>query len=100
MVTMKALAAAATVFLMATPALADRVNHGYVGCITKKALDEFVTAAVNSDNRQMETLIGSVCLPIGGLEYSMIDQGFITNEIRVYANGNSVAVFTPAEATR
>ena len=91
-----------TVLLMwsASAALADTVNQGFVGCITEDALSEFISAAVKNDTRQMQALIGSTCVPIGGLEYSMVDQGFITSEIRVYVGSDSLRVFTPAEATR
>lgn len=90
----------AAMMLSATPALADRVNDGFVGCVTESALDEFITAAVNDDNRQMQALLGSACIPIGGLEYSMVDRGFMTSEIRVYGGGQSALVFTSAEATQ
>ena len=97
---MRVLAVAAALMMTAGPALADTVNSGFVGCLTERALDEFITAVVNDDSRQMNTLLGSSCVPIGGREYSMIDQGFITSEIRVYVGSDSVALFTPAEATR
>ena len=80
--------------------MAERAKSGYVGCITEDALDEFITAAVNDDERHMRTLIGAVCLPIGGLEFSMVDRGFLTSEIRVYTSQGSIRVFTPSEAVR
>jgi len=86
--------------LLCSPAVAERVNDGYIGCLTESSLDEFITAAVNNDNRQMQTLLGTVCVPIGGREFSMVDQGFVVSEIRVYVGSDSVLLFTPSEATR
>ncbi|WP_110815833.1 hypothetical protein [Pseudoroseicyclus aestuarii] len=85
----------------AGPVAADKIPEGFVGCITEDALDEFISAAVNDDMRQMQTLLSAgLCAPIGGREFSMIDRGFITSEIRVYTDSGSVALFTPSEATR
>lgn len=86
--------------MTAVPATADTVNPGFIGCVSEDALDEFTTAVVREDKRHMGTLLGSVCVPIGGLDYSMVDQGFIVSEIRVYVGNDSVNLFTPAEATR
>jgi hypothetical protein len=91
---------AAAMIAAASPCYAGRVKAGYVGCITEKALDEFITAAVNEDKRQMQDLLGRVCIPIGGMEFSMVDQGFMTSEIRVYTSSGSLTVFTPAEGAR
>ncbi|MFD2741477.1 hypothetical protein ACFSUD_18040 [Sulfitobacter aestuarii] len=97
---MKGLQIAAILAVLGAPAMAERANGGYVGCITEDALDEFITAAVNDDNRQMQALLGVSCMPIGGLEYSMVDRGFMTSEIRVYTGQGSVRLFTPSEAVR
>lgn len=81
-------------------AFGETIRGSYVGCTTENALDEFTMAAVNRDRRQMEALIGVSCLPINGLEYSVVDRGFITSEIRVYVGSDSIRVFTPSEALR
>lgn len=97
---MRILTTICVVMMMSVPAWAGQVNPGYVGCVTEDSLDEFITAAVNDDERQMNALLGVSCIAIGGFDYSMVDQGFITSEIRVYVGSDSVNVFTPAEATR
>lgn len=87
--------------LCATTALADRINGGgYVGCITEAALDEFISAAVNNDERHMNALLGVTCVGISGLEYSMVNAGFMTSEVRVYAGDNSMVLYTVAEAAQ
>ncbi|WP_138934249.1 hypothetical protein [Roseovarius arcticus] len=64
---------AAVVLMVASPAMADEVNSAYAGCVTEKALDEIITAVVNSDKRQIDALTGTICVAIGGLIYSLID---------------------------
>lgn len=86
--------------LAAASASAERVKQDYVGCVTEESLDEFITAAVNEDHRQMEALLGVVCMPIGGREFSMVDRGFTVSQIRVYVGSDSVVLFTPAEGAR
>jgi len=90
----------AVLVVAASPVAASRIGQGYVGCLTEAALDEFISAAVNEDKRQMQALLGSVCVPIGGLEYSMVDQGFMVSQIRVYVGSDSVLLYTVAEAAR
>ncbi|MFN3722859.1 MAG: hypothetical protein ACK4VZ_07445 [Paracoccaceae bacterium] len=98
---MKMLFLTAIACIWTTSAFADRINSGgYVGCITKDALDEFITAAVNYDERHMRSLIGTVCAAIGGMEYSMVDRGFVTSKVRVYVGDSSVVLYTVAEAAR
>lgn len=97
---MKLLAPGLFVLMTALPANADTVNAGFVGCLTEDALDEFTMASVKEDKRQMDALIGTVCVPIGGRDYSMVDQGFVVSEIRVYVGSDSINLFTHAEATR
>ena len=90
----------AALLAAAAPVSAGRVKDDYVGCITEEALDEFISAAVNEDQRQMQALLGVTCVPIGGREFSMVDRGFVVSEIRVYFDGDSVVLFTPAEGAR
>jgi len=97
---MRILAAIAVATLIATPTLAKSINGAFVGCVSKAALDEFITAAVNKDNRQMQALIGTVCVPINGMEYSIVDRGFLKSQIRVYNGSNSAVVWTVSEAVR
>ena len=84
----------------AAPAEAARIKGAFVGCLTKGALDEFVTAATRQDHRQMKALIGATCLPIEGLEYSLVDRGFVKSQIRVYVGQRSALLWTVSEAVR
>jgi len=77
-----------------------RVSGAYVGCLTKKGLDEIITAATKNDMRHMQALLGSECFPIKGREFSVVDRGFLKSQIRVYAGGGSVLLWTVNEATR
>lgn len=86
--------------IVAGPAAAGRIESGYVGCVTEDALDEFISASVAGDQRQVQALLGTLCAPIGGLEYSMVDRGILVSEIRVYIGSDSVRLFTVAEAAR
>jgi ABC-type thiamin/hydroxymethylpyrimidine transport system permease subunit len=97
---MKMFLAALVAVMMTGQAQAKTVNSGYVGCITGDDLSEFVSAAVNNDNRHMDSLLGNVCFAIGGLDFSMVDQGFMTSEIKVYVGNDSFNLFVPAEAAR
>lgn len=98
---MKTFFLAAAACFCATTAMADRINSGgYVGCVTEDALDEFMSAAVKNDEKQMNALLGNTCAPIGGLEYSMVDAGIMTSQVRVYFGSDSAVVYTVAEAAR
>lgn len=81
---------------------AARIQEGYVGCITDEALDEFIGAAIDKNQRQMDSLSASgQCFYIGGLEFDYVDAGFMTSEIRVYVpGGGSLVLFIPTEGTR
>ncbi len=78
----------------------NRITGTYVGCTTKAALDEFATAANNNDLRQMQALTGTVCTSIEGQEYSIVDRGWMTSQIRVYGNGTSAVLWTVSEAIK
>lgn len=79
---------------------AKTISGAYVGCVTKDALDEFITAAVNEDYRQIQALSGSVCVPIEGREFSVVDAGWAKSQIRVYVDGGSLLLWTVSEATK
>ncbi|MEQ8746337.1 hypothetical protein [Pyruvatibacter sp.] len=81
---------------------ASRVQEGYVGCINDDALDEFIGAAIDKNQRQMDSLSASgQCFYVGGLEFDYVDAGFMTSEIRVYVpGGGSLVLFIPTEGTR
>ena len=81
-------------------AQSGRIQGDYVGCVTRQALDEFITAATRDDHRQMGALLGSVCVNMNGLPYSIVRRGFVRSEVRVYASGSSIVLFTVSEAVR
>ena len=77
------------------------IKGDYVGCLSENALDEFIGAAVEKDYRQMQVLMEArLCFNLKGREYSTVDVGFVTSEIRVYAGGGSVVLYVPTEAIR
>ena len=93
----------ASVFLTITTAAnaqSSVINGAYAGCVTEDHLSEFIRAATNNDTRQMNALLGNVCINIDGLEYSLISRGLMRSQVRVYANGDSVVLWTVSEAVR
>jgi hypothetical protein len=86
--------------LFATAAQSETIRGHFVGCDSEASLDEFITAASNNDTRQMQALTGSSCIGIRGLEYSVVDRGWLTSKIRVYGNGSSAILWTVSEAIR
>jgi hypothetical protein len=95
----KIVAAVATL-TVPTVANADRIKPNFAGCGSKQALDEMMTAASTNDLRQINTLLDNrFCFSIGGLEFSMVDQGFLTSQVRVYAGETSVLLYVPTAAT-
>ncbi|GAA6176943.1 hypothetical protein [Sulfitobacter pacificus] len=73
---------------------------GYAGCSTKAALDEFTSAVVNNDKRQMNALIGTQCAAVGGFEFSVVDRGLLKTQVRVYVGENSILLWVPSEAAK
>jgi hypothetical protein len=78
----------------------NRITGAYVGCITEATLDEFVTAAANNDLQQIGALTSTVCTSIEGLEYSIVDRGWLTSQIRAYRDGNSFLLWTVSDALK
>lgn len=74
------------------------VNGAFAGCLTEDLLSEFITAAVNNDNRQLNSLLQSGCYNIDGREYSVVSRGFTRSQLRIYAGGSSVVLWTVSEA--
>lgn len=81
-------------------AQSGRISGAYAGCLTEDSLDEFITAASKRDTRHMNALLGTECFPLDGREFSVVDRGFTKTQIRVYAGGGSVLLWTVNEATR
>lgn len=86
--------------ILGSEASAKVVKDQYIGCLTEEQLDEMTTAIVRKDQRQMNVLINKVCFFLKGFEFSVVDQGFMTSKIRVYAGEDSVLLWAPTEATR
>lgn len=88
--------------LLASNVLAQtgRVKDNHVGCLTERHLDEMTMALVNKDQRLYDSLIGKVCVPVKGQQFSILDRGFITSKIRVYVGSDHVDLYVPSEATR
>jgi hypothetical protein len=85
-----------------TPMMAQsgRISGAFVGCLTEDVLDEFIQAATNNDRRQMQALLNVSCFNLDGREYSVMERGFLTSRIRVYAGDGSVPLYTVSEALR
>lgn len=84
--------------LWATSVSAQTFETGYAGCLTKDALDEFSTAVVNGDDRQINALLGVLCVPVGGYEFSVTDRGLFKTRVRVYVGDDSILLWVPAAA--
>jgi hypothetical protein len=84
-------------------ASAKSLNAGYVGCISKEALDEFTQASVRKDERGMKYLIGKKCVftaQLASAEMSVLDRGFVTSKVRVYVGNDALELYVPSEAVR
>jgi len=91
--------AAALIISFGTQA-ASLKDGGYVGCVTEDYLDQFISAAVARDNNAMQFLMTQYkCVPLrSGFEISILDTGFTVSQIRVYAGGSAVELWTVNEA--
>ena len=90
------------ILIWAVPSIANAktITDDYVGCVSKQALNEFTTAAINKDYRQMSALLNKTCFQIKGREFSVVKAGFVKSQIRVYAGSGSVVLWVPSEAAR
>ncbi|MCY4304938.1 MAG: hypothetical protein OXC62_09220 [Aestuariivita sp.] len=78
-----------------------KIKGAYAGCTTKQLLDEFITAASKNDLRHINALLySSDCINLDGLQFSIVDRGFVKSQIRVYVNNTSLLLWTVTEATR
>tara|TARA_R110002050_G_scaffold299306_1_gene464510 strand:- start:190 stop:486 length:297 start_codon:yes stop_codon:yes gene_type:complete len=75
-------------------------DGGYVGCVSEDYLDQFISAAVKNDSNAMDYLLKNYrCVPLSSkFEISILDSGFSTVQIRVYAGGDAVELWTVREA--
>lgn len=86
--------------MSASAAYSAQFDGAYVGCVTQDALSEMQTAIMNQDRRQYDTLMGAVCAPLDGFEFSVVERGMLRSKVRVYVGDNSVLLWTVSEAVR
>lgn len=86
--------------LTATPLVAaQKINGPAVACLTEERLSEVHGAIARDDLRQAEAIIATdQCFILDGQEFSVVDRGFFTSEIRVYIGGTSGLVFISTES--
>lgn len=76
-------------------------DGGYVGCESEDYLDEFINAAVKSDQKAMEFLLTNYkCVGLSSKfgQITVLDQGFTVSKIRVYAGATGIELWTVNEA--
>ena len=84
----------------AGPALANPVlAPNTVGCVSEEALSQMQVAAGRKDERLFRSLLlDGTCAVVAGFEYSVLDQGIMVTEVRVYTpKGATADLFVPAE---
>jgi len=86
----------------ASPAFAQSgtFTGQYIGCLTQDNLDQLYRAIDSGDKRLRDGLMGKVCVVVAGYDFSILDRGFLTTEVRVYVGGNTVDLIVPSEAVR
>ena len=77
-----------------TAAQAQAMADPSAGCLTEDGLSKWTQALMDEDERQMAALYGTECFLVSGLDYSIVDRGFLASEVRVYLpDGSSAKVF-------
>jgi len=89
-----------SILFSAASSSASLNDGGYVGCVSEEYLDQFISAAVKNDSNAMSYLMNNYrCVPLSSkFEISVLDSGFSTTKIRVYAAGDAVELWTVREA--
>jgi hypothetical protein len=91
----------ALIGLMGSPLMAETISTGHIGCANQAALKEVRIAASEYDNiRITEMLDSGLCFSIGGLQYKMLDKGFVTSKVRVFVGSKSAILYVMANATK
>lgn len=99
-----ALLSALLIYPSATHAQTAEAPTGAVGCFTVETFEEFLVAISNSDRQQIRTLLDTSCLNMAGREYSVAGPevtgagGMPLHQVRVYAGGGSVLLWTINDA--
>ncbi len=99
------LAAVAAVALSAafvSPATASQVfGSGSIACLTSSALDEAMQAVSNNDKQQWKAIFDAhLCFLVQGREFSLVRRHFYSAEVRVYAGGDLVVLWTTIDAVK
>jgi len=79
-----------------------RLKGNHIGCVTEDALDQMTQALVNQDRRLYDGLIGTLCVPVQGLEFSLLDRAgllYMRSKVRVYVGQDHIDLWVPSEAT-
>lgn len=85
---------------IASAARSGVITGAYVGCTSKDYLSEFIGYSIEQDWDGMNALLNRVCFNLNGQRYSLIDAGFLTSKVRVYAGGSSIILWVTSEAVR
>ena len=76
------------------------ITKEFVGCLTESNLDEFIGYSSRKDFNGMQSLLGNFCFSLNGKKYSLIESGLIRVKVRIYAGGDSLALWTVREAVQ
>lgn len=78
---------------------AESMKDDYVGCVSEEALDQFTQALVKKDQRGMDYLLSTRCVPTSSkFPISVIDYGVMTTKYRVYIGSEAIELYSPTEA--
>ena len=83
--------------LMPVDANAARAGN-YIGCVSKESLHQYNNALVTGDTRLSNLMLASECMLVGGMEFSVLDGGFVTSKAKFYKGSESIDLWVPSEA--
>ncbi len=89
-------------FAVSMSAQAETFKKGYGACITEDLYDQFVSAAVDKDNRALKYLVGNGCvITKAGIPVSIIDSKWTGKvKVRAYVGDGAIVVWTNRKALR
>ena len=79
---------------------ASGVLGNYIGCSTKEQLSQLTLGIANKDRRLIDTLVGKVCAPVGGYEFSILERGPLRSRVRMYIPSGHIDLWVHSEAVR
>lgn len=91
---------ALTCLTVEATAQTGKIKPDYAACLTQQLLDELNTASARRDLRHIEYLLENGCAVVGGREYSLIDRGWSSSTIRVYAGNQSMVLYISTDGIR